>query len=222
MSGVYRFLKSTMVGGLVVLVPLLALLAVVGWAANLALAVIMPLFEWLPDKSVGGVSLTVVAAIGSLVAGCFLIGLFAETAIVRFLGDRAEWLALSVPGYALMKNVGASFVGLEGKNPVRTVLVHFEVSWQLGFLMETLSDGRHVVFVPGVPRALVGTLHIVGADRVEFLAMSAAAALDALGRLGVGLGEMRVKEPESTAAPCQPAAPVANVVEGSRLQGRQP
>jgi hypothetical protein len=63
-----------------------------------------------------------------------------------------------------MKHVGADVVGIERKKPVKTVLVRFEASWQLGFLMETLSDGRHLVFVPGVPRALVGALHIVGAE----------------------------------------------------------
>jgi hypothetical protein len=80
---------------------------------------------------------------------------------------------------------------------VKTVLVRFEGSWQLGFLMETLADGRHVVFVPGVPRALVGTLHIVAAERVQILAMSVSTALDALGRLGVGLRETWSNEPVS-------------------------
>jgi hypothetical protein len=60
--------------------------------------------------------------------------------------------------------------------------------------METLSDGRHVVFIPGVPRALVGTLHILAADRVQVLAISLSAALDALGRLGVGLRETWPKD----------------------------
>jgi hypothetical protein len=115
------------------------------------------------------VSLTVLAAVLGVVVGCFLAGLFAETTIIRRLGERAERLALLVPGYALMKNVGANLVGIEGKHPVKTVLVQFEGSWQLGFLMDTLSDGRHVVFIPGVPRALVGTLHIIAADRVHVL-----------------------------------------------------
>jgi hypothetical protein len=61
--------------------------------------------------------------------------------------------------------------------------------------METLADGRHVVFVPGVPRALVGTLHIIAADRVQILSMSVSTALDVLGRLGVGLRETGPKEP---------------------------
>jgi uncharacterized membrane protein len=194
MQGVYRFLRSAVIGGLVFLVPVVVVGAIVVWAVETALKAISPLYKWLPDKSIGGVSLTVVSAVLGMVLTCFLAGLFAETAIIRRLGERAERLALSVPGYALMKNVGANLVGIEGKHPAKTALVRFDASWQLGFLMETLSDGRHVVFVPGVPRALVGTLHILAADRVQVLAMSVSAALDLLGRLGVGLRETWPKE----------------------------
>src|SRR5262249_36573821 len=158
---------STIIGGLVVLVPMVVLGAIMVWVVETALKVVSPVFQWLPDKSVGGMSLTLLSAVLGLVAGCFLAGLLAETAIIRRLTDWAERLAVSVRGYALKKNVGASLVGIEGKHPAKTVLVRFEGWWQLGFLMETLSDGRHVVFIPGVPRALVGTLHILAADRVQ-------------------------------------------------------
>jgi uncharacterized membrane protein len=198
MRGVYRFLKSTIIGGLVVLVPVAVVGGVVTWAVSIFLGVVLPVFEWLPDKSVGGVSLTVLAAITSVVVGCFVAGLIAETTIIRRLSHGADHLALFVPGYALMKNVGADVVGIERKQPVKTVLVRFEASWQLGFLMETLTDGRHVVFVPGVPRALVGTLHIIGTDRVQVLTVSVSLALDVLSRLGVGLGQACSMESNST------------------------
>src|SRR6516225_9785834 len=110
-----------------------------------------------------------------------------------------------------MKHVGADVVGIERKNPVKTVLVRFEASWQLGFLMETLADGRQVVFVPGVPRALVGTLHILPAERVQVLALSVSAALDILGRLGVGLVETRSREPVSPGGTPDPIASTTNV-----------
>jgi uncharacterized membrane protein len=189
MQGIYRFLKSTLIGGLVVLVPVVVLGAIVIWVVQTALQAITPVFEWLPDKSVAGVSLTALAAVLGLVLGCFLAGLFAQTAIIQRLGDKADRLALFVPGYALMKHVGADLVGIERKHPARTVLVRLEASWQLGFQLDTLPDGRLVVFIPGVPRALVGTLHIVAADRVQVLALSVSAALDALSRLGIGLAE---------------------------------
>ena len=189
MHGLYRFLRSTILGGLVVLLPLIAIGAIAIWAVDIAIQVVMPVFAWLPDKSVGGVSLTLFIAVSSIVACCFLAGLLAETAIIRGLGTRAERIALSIPGYSLMKSVGANLVGIEGKHTVRTVEVRFESSWQLGFLMETLADGRYVVFIPGVPRALVGTLHIVAAERVKALNLPVSTALDVLGRLGVGLRE---------------------------------
>lgn len=203
MQGIYRFLKATVIGGLLVLVPVVVIVAIVVWVVQVALKAIEPVFEWLPDRSVAGVSLTVLFAILGLLLVCFFAGLFAETAIIRRLGNGAERLALTVPGYALMKNVGANVVGIEGKHPARTVLVRFTASWQLGFLMETLVDGRQVVFVPGVPRALVGTLHIVEADRVQFLAMSVSTALDVLARLGVGLRELQSKEPGAVQDSCQ-------------------
>src|SRR5262245_58594146 len=122
MRGIYRFLKSTLLGGLVVLVPVAVILAVVGWVVQSALAVLMPVFEWLPDKSVGGVSLTALGILGVVVIGCFFAGLLAETAIIRRVSDHAEQFAQFVPGYALMKNVGTNLVGIESKHPVRTVL----------------------------------------------------------------------------------------------------
>jgi uncharacterized membrane protein len=205
MRGIIRFLKSTVLGGLLFLLPLAVLVAIAAWAVDSALKVVLPVFEWLPDKSVGGVSLAVAAAVGTLIAACFLAGLLAETTIIRSVGERAERVALFVPGYALMKNVGANLVGVESTHAVKTVMVQLQVTWQLGFLMETLADGRHVVFIPGVPRALVGTLHIVATDRVQLLAMSVSAALDVLSRLGVGLQEAWAGEP----AQARQAAPGA-------------
>src|SRR5262245_47498921 len=99
MRALYQFFKSTILGGLVILVPVVVLGAIVVWVVNLAVGVIVPVFEWLPDRSVGGVSLAVLAAAGSLLALCFLAGLFAETAIIRGLGNRADRLAMSIPGY---------------------------------------------------------------------------------------------------------------------------
>lgn len=187
--GVYHFLRSTILGGLVVLVPLIVLASIVVWAINTAYRSIKPLLEYFPDRTIGGVSLTLLGVIAAGLLLCFLAGLCAETALVASLTKRAERLALSVPGYALMKNVGADYVGLKNNKPAKTVLVRFGASWQLGFLMDTLPDGRHVVFVPGVPRALVGSLHFLSPDRVEMAGISIPSALDILGRLGADVSE---------------------------------
>ena len=190
MRGLLGFLRSTVLGGVFVLLPLVVVGAFAVWAVEAVVTAVRPVIGWLPVQSVGGVSLALLAAVLGVVGCCFLAGMLAETALVRGLGRRAERLALSVPGYALMKNVGASMVGVDGHATVRTVVVRFEGHSQIGFLTDTLPDGLHVVFVPGVPGALVGTLHLVSPDRVREVDVPVSAAMDALGRLGVGLREV--------------------------------
>ena len=63
MRGVYRFLKSTILGGLVVLLPLIVVGALVAWAVGTARKAVMPILQWLPDKSIGGVSLALLTVI---------------------------------------------------------------------------------------------------------------------------------------------------------------
>lgn len=191
MQGIYHFLKSTVLGGLIVLVPVVVLGYVVVEAVTIAHKVLAPVMNWLPVKSVAGVSLGLLLAIAVLILACFLAGLLAETTIVRGIVNQVERFILShIPGYALMKNVGEQLAGVEGKYARRTVLARFEESYQLGILMDTLPDGRCAVFVPGVPHPFSGELHILPADHVEPLDLPIAKTLDALGRLGAGLHEI--------------------------------
>jgi uncharacterized membrane protein len=190
MRTLLSFLKSTVIGGLLVLAPLAILGVIVVKVVDVGRSAVEPVIDLLPVKSVAGVSLTLLLVVAGLLLLCFLAGLLAQAALTRQLIQRVETAILSnVPGYALMKNVGENLVGVEGREGRKTVLLRFEDTSQLGFLMERLADGRLVVFVPGVPNAMAGALHIATAERVEVLDLSIAAALEALGRLGVGLGK---------------------------------
>src|SRR5262249_44797384 len=99
MKRLYRFLKSTILGGLLILVPLIVLGAVSAWAIASAAHAASPLMQWLPDPSVAGVSLAFVIVVLGVIATCFLVGLFAQTALLRYFGDRAERFAMYIPGY---------------------------------------------------------------------------------------------------------------------------
>jgi uncharacterized membrane protein len=204
----YLFFKSTIIGGLVVLVPLAALGYIAVRVIEIAYSAIAPVIAWLPIKSVAGVSLALFLSVAIVIAACFLAGLLAETAIVGGIVSRVERLVLSsVPGYALMKNVGESLIGVENKEGRKTVLIRWNASSQLGFLMDTLPDGQHVVFVPSAPNALVGALHIVSSDRVEVLSIPIPMAIDSIGRLGVGLRDSWPQMAESYPTQARPAPP---------------
>lgn len=191
------FFKATFVGGVFVLAPLVVLLIIVGKVVEVVYSAIEPALGWLPFDSAAGVALAVVIAVAGVVALCFAAGLVAETALTKRFVRWIESAVLSnLPGYGLMKGVGANLLGAEGAEARRVVLARLESSWAIGFAMDTLDDGRVVVFVPGVPNAFSGALHIMDAGRVEPLDVSIRAAIDCLNRLGGNAAEvLRGKKP---------------------------
>ena len=134
-------------------------------------------------------SLSLLIACLVLLLACFLAGLLAELALAQRVLRSVESLILAkIPGYTLMKSVGENLLGVEGQEDRQTVLVRFERTSQIGFLMSTLPDGRLVVFVPNVPHAMSGTLHIVEPECAEPLPLKIGDTLHTLGRLGADLG----------------------------------
>lgn len=185
------FVKSTVVGGVFVLAPLVLLSIVIGHAVQLAFEVVSPLMAWLPVKSVSSASLALLVGIGVVVLICFVAGLVARTAVSRWLVGSLEQVILSfVPSYGLMKSMGKGWVGDDGDDPHPSVLVRLDDALQIGFAMDTLPDGRRVVFVPDVPTPWSGTLVIVDADRVEPLALSTKQTIDCLRKLGANASQV--------------------------------
>jgi uncharacterized membrane protein len=182
-------LRSTFVGGLFVVAPVVVLIVVIGKLAEVVYTALTSVAGVLPFDSTASLALAGLVAVAGVVALCFVAGLLARTALTRNLVGWIESVLLSnLPGYALMKGVGSNLLGADTGDLRPVVAVRFEASTMIGFQMDRLADGRLVVFVPNVPNAFAGTLHLVKADRVTPLAMSMRMALETLGKLGVGSG----------------------------------
>jgi len=185
------FLKSTLVGGILFLVPVVALVFVIGQAAAFVYQIVHPLVDWLPVRNVSTVSLAVLIAILLLVLICFLAGLVARMAISQWFVGTLERLILTfIPSYGLMKSMGQGWVGVSGEEPHQPVLVRFDDFQQIGFRMDTLADGRAVIFVPNVPTPWSGSLMLIAADRIEPLPFTTKQAIDCLMRLGANTNRL--------------------------------
>lgn len=188
------FIKSTVVGGIFVLVPLVLLSIVLGQAATFAYNIIHPLVQILPVKNVSTVSLTFGIAILAIVLVCFLAGLAARTAVSQwFVGSLEQLIVTFVPAYGLMKSMGQGWVGIYAKEPHQSVLVCFDDSEQIGFVMDTLADGRVAVFLPSVPNPWSGSLAFVTADRITPLPLSTKDTIECLRQLGTNTSKLLSK-----------------------------
>jgi uncharacterized membrane protein len=191
MNRILKFLRTTLVGGLLFLVPIVVLGIVLGKALGIARKIVEPLAAHLPVESVIGFQMTLVLAVGGIVLLCFLAGFFARTVLARKIVSRLETAVLSnVPGYEFLKRMSESTLGVEKDGGYPVVLVRFNDAAQIGFQIEVLENSLVVVFVPGVPNANAGEIYLISSDRISLLEVPPARALKCLKQLGVGTGAL--------------------------------
>ena len=139
------------------------------------------------------------AVLAALFIICLLVGLFLETGPGKTFGRFVEnGIADKIPLLGLVRNLTLSISGT-GNSELRAVEVNLQGSGTtvLGLLMETLEDGRQVVFIPGAPAVTLGTVHIVPADRVHPLQGSVASVANVLSQWGAGTRDLFTSaEPE--------------------------
>jgi uncharacterized membrane protein len=183
----FQFLRTTLAGGVLFLVPIVVLVVILGKAAAIADKLVGPLADRLPFESLIGLRTPVALVIGLIVLFCFLAGCLARSALAQKLITRLETTVLSnVPGYELYKGVGESMLGGKSALAQETVLARIEDAWQFGFLVERLENGTVAVFIPGAPNPYSGAVYLMSPDRIQPLAVPSAAAMKCLKRLGAG------------------------------------
>ena len=162
MKKLLQFVRTTLVGGLLFLVPIVVLGIVLGKALGIARKIVEPLAAHLPVHSIIGLQTPLLLAVGGIVLLCFLAGFFARTLLARKIVNRLETAVLSnVPGYEFLKRMGESTLGVEKDGGYPVVLVRFDDAAQIGFQIGVLENGRVAVFVPGVPNANAGEVYII-------------------------------------------------------------
>jgi uncharacterized membrane protein len=187
MKGLPEFIKTTVVGGVLYLVPIIALLAVVGKAHEMTSKLVVPLASRIPFESPFGLEKPKLLAILVLVFFCFLAGLFAKTDRAKKIVDWVEDTILgNLPGYGFMKSLGESMVGIEKEGAHEVVLARIEDAWQIAFLVERIEGGHVAVFVPGAPSPWSGSVYFMTDDRIKSLDVPLKSALNCVKRLGLG------------------------------------
>jgi len=182
-----KFLKTTVVGGLVFLVPIIVVVAILGKAFGLMAALAAPLAGWIPIDSIGGVALANLLAVAAIVVLCFVAGLVARSsAAVRAVQSLESGFLTSIPGYGIIKGMTEGLTAQGGSERMKPVLARFDDASQVAFEIERDADGRVVVYIPGAPDPWSGAVFVMTADRVEPLEASMSEAVRNIRTLGRG------------------------------------
>jgi uncharacterized membrane protein len=191
-------LKTTAIGGLLFLLPLIVLGALIAQVVPVVMSVARGIGAHLPLRGTMGVTILVLLAVAAILLLCFVAGLVAR---VSFGHRFSKWLEKNIevlfPRYLIIRERMAETVGGESAPPhLKPVLVTFDDHQRLAF-----ESDRHekvvTVFLPASPDPWSGELAFVPSDRVTALDVDFADATAACKRLGrdslaaVGLGKKR-------------------------------
>jgi len=194
MRRILRFIKTTLVGGVIFLLPVVLTIVLLRQAVALVEKIVRPVAAQVPVASVGGMRVASLIAIILLILVGFFAGLVASTRPGRRLQGMLEQLVLrKMPGYTLLK--GATEEGTAaGADEVEVALARFDDNTVLGYIMEKNADGTLTVFVPSAPTPAVGAVFYLPEDRITRLDVPVAEAGKVIMRLGVGSKDLLQKK----------------------------
>jgi len=187
MKRLWDFVISTLVGGLLVLVPLyLAVLLLLKAMASLV-KIVAPLAKLLPAWFPAADALSLVLVL--LVA--FLVGAALRTQFGRRFRERLERSFFErIPGYAVIRSLTQQLAGPGRENVWKPALVEIEEALVPAFIIEEHDDGRFTVFVPSVPTPLAGAVYVLTPERVHPLDIPFTQAVKPISRWGSGCKEL--------------------------------
>jgi uncharacterized membrane protein len=164
------FFKTTILGGILFLLPLAIVLMILGYLLKLAATVAKPIADRLEGQGwgdVAGIGLVTVLSALVLVLVSFGAGVVARTYLGARITHRFENSVLGrLPQYQVLKSMAEGLVQLETASGIKPALINIEDAWQMGYLLEPLENGWSSVFLPQAPTPMSGNVMYLPADRV--------------------------------------------------------
>ena len=190
----FNFIKTTIIGGVVFLVPLVFLIFIFGKAINFMMVIATPLADLLPVDTVGGVALANLLAVLAVIVVSFIAGLVARHTMASGMVKKLESKVLiNIPGYTMIKGIKSGFDTSESE-AMRPIAVQLGSAERIALEVEKLPDGRSMVYIPSAPSAWSGITQILPADQVTYLDVPVTKIMELTEKFGHGADDVLNKK----------------------------
>lgn len=194
MKKLFKKFSDTFIAGLIFLLPLLILFVLLSKLFQFLTGFTTKIAAVFGLKSIVGISGgTVVSAI-SIIVLCIICGYLVRIAVFKSVSSWVDkQMAAHIPGYSVYHEMAIS--KLEDKEEA---LPYESAAWLLmdgaqqpAFLMNTMADGRLVIFVPTAGNIKEGSLFVLPAEKVLLCKnVDMKKFRLAIRNLGIGLSEV--------------------------------
>jgi len=183
-----NFIKTTAIGGLLFMIPIVVVVIILNKAFNIMMLVAAPLDKLIPIESIAGVALSNILAVLCTFAACFLAGLVAKSELGKTTFKLIDAkLLLFFPMYSYVKSLTSSFTDEQDMGKVlKPIIAKLDDQSQLAFEVERVDGGTVVAYVPGAPDSRSGNVVYLTEDRVVALDITFAEVTNSLRQFGRG------------------------------------
>lgn len=197
MKKLLKFIKTTIIGGLIVIVPLAVVAFVLMQVFSVMNGITNKLAGKLPYPILEHPVVLVLLSILGVIAICFLTGLLLLTGLGdKLLNEANSALANKIPMYGMIRTLTQRLTGTEGLSFAAAEIDLYGTDVRaLGFIIEALPEDRLSVFVPLAPTITVGQLYVLPSTCVTQLDKPPAEVANVITQWGIGSCELYTDNP---------------------------
>jgi uncharacterized membrane protein len=203
MRTIAEFIKTTLIGGLLIVLPVYIAVLLILKAAQGLVTAVKPITALIPTS----VEYDEILAILVLAAICFIAGLIVRTRSgIRAKNVIERRVLQRLPGYTLLRGLTGRVMGQADDPAFAPALVDMEDGALVpALIVEKLYNGHYAVLVPSVPTPMAGAVYIFPPERVHPVDVPFTAALKVFTKWGAGTGEfVQAMEASKKPTPLRP------------------
>jgi uncharacterized membrane protein len=182
------FLKTSIIGGVVVILPMFIFIMVFKWLFGWVTDIIQPLTDLIVTESHMSEIIADALVIAIILISCFIIGIIVKTKIGKFMHENLESRILKIaPGYSTIKEIVMQFIGKKFPfSSVALVRIFENDTLVTAFITDSHPDGSYTIFVPTAPNPTSGFIYHVKGKYVHHVDIPIEEAMRSVITCGAG------------------------------------
>jgi uncharacterized membrane protein len=192
MKAIFEFIKTCLLGGMFVLLPLLIFYLLSSELIDVIVALATPIADLFPDETFAKLSDPMFVAILLLLVTSFVFGLALRSRTLTRAGNWIERTTLMrLPLYNAVKRLSQGLTGAGTGRAFKSGLLHGkDGTSELVYIIEEHADGKLTLLLPLAPAGFTGAVKIVPGEQVTRLNANVGEASEVIAHWGVGMSDL--------------------------------
>ncbi len=188
----FKFLKSAIFNGLVILLPVLFLFIILKEFAELIIGLATPLADLFPRDAIESIPETEVLAALLILVAALTIGVVSKSSLGASMGRYLERRTLDkLPVYRPLKSLLNALLGSEQSESFKPAFfLNDSGVAEPVYIVEDTGRPRLIVLIPWTPASFAGSLKLVPREQVHKLDLTLDEFSLSIGHYGVGLSSL--------------------------------